>query len=71
VGTSINQLTDAMLEVAGSALRPVHEPPDWTAGSSRVGDIAAIRAALGWAPRATLADGLRATWSWINGESTP
>jgi len=71
VGTSINQLTDAMLEVAGSPLRPVHEPPDWTAGSSRVADIAAIRAALGWAPRATLAEGLRATWSWINGESPP
>jgi UDP-glucose 4-epimerase len=71
VGTSINQLTDAMLEVAGSSLRPVHEPPDWTAGSSRVGDIAAIRAALGWEPRATLAEGLRATWSWIDRESAP
>jgi UDP-glucose 4-epimerase len=71
VGTSINQLTAAMLEVAGSTLQPVHEPPDWTAGSSRVADITAIRAALGWAPRATLAEGLRATWDWINAESAP
>jgi len=71
VGTSIAELTAAMLKVAGSGLRPVYEPPDWTAGSSRVANIAAIRTALGWTPRVTLAEGLRATWSWMNGESTP
>jgi UDP-glucose 4-epimerase len=68
VGTSINELTDAMLKVAGSRLKPVHEPPDWTAGSSRVGDVSAIRAALAWSPRTSLEDGLRATWSWVRGE---
>jgi nucleoside-diphosphate-sugar epimerase len=71
VGTSISELTAAMLEVAGSRLRPVHEPPDWTAGSSRVADIAAIRTTLDWAPRVTLSEGLTATWNWINGESIP
>ena len=70
VGTSVVELTAAMLKVAGSQLRPVHEPPDWTAGSSRVANIAAIRAELGWTPRTTLAEGLRATWSWLNGESS-
>jgi len=71
VGTSVGELTAAMLKVAGSRLRPVHEPPDWTAGSSRVANIDAIRTALGWTPRTTLAEGLRATWSWMNGESIP
>jgi UDP-glucose 4-epimerase len=70
VGTSIRELTGAMLEVAGSRLKPVHEPPDWTAGSSRVADISAVRAALAWTPRTPLPDGLRATWSWIQAEST-
>jgi UDP-glucose 4-epimerase len=69
VGTSILELTDAMLEVAGSTLRPVHEPPDWTAGSSRVANTSAIRAAMAWTPRVTLAEGLLATWSWLNGEA--
>ncbi len=71
VGTSIGELTAAMLQVAGSRLQPVHEPPDWTAGSSRVANIAAIRTALEWTPRTSLTEGLRATWSWLNGESSP
>ena len=71
VGTSIDELTAAMLKVAGSPLKPVHEPPDWTAGSSRVANISAIRTAFDWTPRVTLAEGLRTTWRWMNGESAP
>jgi UDP-glucose 4-epimerase len=66
VGTSIEELTSAMLRVAGSNATPLHEPPDWTAGSSRVADIAAIRAALGWEPRVPLEQGLRETWKWLS-----
>ncbi|HEY8156245.1 MAG TPA: NAD-dependent epimerase/dehydratase family protein [Myxococcota bacterium] len=71
VGTSIRELTAAMLSVAGSRLSPVHAPPDWTAGSSRVANVAAIRSALDWAPRVSLEEGLRATWSWLNEEASP
>jgi UDP-glucose 4-epimerase len=71
VGTSISELTAAMLKAASSQLSPIHEPPDWTAGSSRVANVAAIRAALGWTPRFTLAQGLSATWSWLNEEVIP
>jgi nucleoside-diphosphate-sugar epimerase len=36
-----------------------------------VANVAAIRAALGWTPRFTLAQGLSATWSWLNEEVIP
>jgi UDP-glucose 4-epimerase len=71
VGTSINELTAEMLSASGSRLGPVHGPPDWTAGSSRVANVAAIRAALDWKPRVTLAEGLRETWRWVNEGATP
>jgi UDP-glucose 4-epimerase len=67
-GTSINQLTAAMLEVAGSSLAPVHGPADETAGTSRVGSPERIRAALAWSPRVTLADGLGRTLAWMRGQ---
>jgi UDP-glucose 4-epimerase len=63
VGTTIEALTAAMQRVAGSSAKPSHEPPDWTAGSSRVANIDAIRTALRWQPRVTLEQGLRETWS--------
>ena len=66
VGTSIEELTAAMQRVAGSISRPLHEPPDWTAGSSRVASIDAIRKALGWEPRVTLEQGLRKTWNGLS-----
>jgi UDP-glucose 4-epimerase len=68
IGTSINQLTTAMLAAAGSSLAPVHGPADETAGTSRVGKTERIRAALGWAPRVTLAEGLGKTLAWMRGQ---
>ena len=61
-GTSIEALTSAMLRVAGSKLSPLFEPPDWTAGSSRVANVDAIRTELRWQPRVPLEQGLRETW---------
>jgi UDP-glucose 4-epimerase len=68
VGTSIDELTSAMLKVAGSSLRPVHEP---RTGPRSQAPALAIRAALCWTPRVTLAEGLRATWRWIEEEANP
>lgn len=39
-GTPVNRLVDTLLSVSGRALPKLVEPPDWTAGSSRVADIA-------------------------------
>jgi UDP-glucose 4-epimerase len=64
-GTTINELTRLMCEVAGASVAPVHAPPDWTAGSSRVGDNARIAATLDWRPETSLRDGLARTWEWV------
>jgi len=62
---SVSALTEAMCEVAGVAVTPVHAEPDWTAGSHRVGDNARIRETLGWTPTTSLRDGLARTWAWV------
>jgi nucleoside-diphosphate-sugar epimerase len=54
-----------MQEVAGTARTPRHDPPDWTAGSWRVGDADKAHRVLGWAARTSLRDGLAATYQWI------
>ena len=62
---SINELTEVMLRVAGSTLRPVYGPVDETAGSHRAGanDLAAGR--LDWRPRIALEDGLAWVHAWM------
>jgi UDP-glucose 4-epimerase len=67
VGTSVNALTDLMLTVAQQRLAKQYQAPDWTAGSSRVGDITKARRVLGWEPRVSLADGLARTYAWLVG----
>ena len=63
--TTVNALIDLMLQVAGRSLPKQYEPPDWTAGSARVGDISKARRLLDWTPRTPLADGLTKTFEWI------
>jgi UDP-glucose 4-epimerase len=65
VPTTVNALIDLMLEVAGRSLPKQYEPPDWTAGSARVGDISKARRMLDWTPRTTLEEGLTKTFDWI------
>lgn len=69
VPTTIVELTDLMLRAAGSDLKPVHEPPDWTAGSNRTGDTAKIRQLLHWTPSVPLPEGLARTLEWMKGKS--
>jgi len=64
-GVTISALTELMCEVAGVRVAPVHAPPDWTAGSHRVGANARIAETLDWRPTTSLRDGLARTWAWV------
>ena len=59
---TINSLAATMVKVAGGGFTPEHLPPDWTAGTSRVGDPSLCRATTGWSATTDLATGLRYTW---------
>jgi UDP-glucose 4-epimerase len=71
--TTVNHLVALMQEVAGTDRPPRHDPPDWTAGSRRVGDPDKARRLLGWEARTTLREGLAATYRWLaaNGDESP
>ena len=65
VPTTVDALVDLMRSVAGRDVAKEYGPADWTAGSSRVGDIDKIRRLLGWAPRTALREGLARTYAWL------
>jgi UDP-glucose 4-epimerase len=62
---SVNELTGTMLGVAGSDLEPETCPPDWTAGSVRLGDPELTKAETGWAASTPMTEGLTRVWSWM------
>ncbi len=66
---SVKQLTDCMLEVARSSLRPVNAPADWTAGTHRVCDNSKARQLLGWSPSIAMRDGLAEVHAWMKRRS--
>lgn len=49
-------MVNAVLSISGRGLPKLVEPPDWTAGSSRVADITKARRLLGWGPRMSIED---------------
>ncbi len=65
IGTDINRLISTLIGVSGRAQQPIYEPPDWTAGSIRVGDVEKARRILGWSATTSLQAGLAKTWEWI------
>jgi UDP-glucose 4-epimerase len=66
-GTTVNMLTAAMLRASGNRLAPRMCPPDWTAGSRRVGDATAAVRELGWKADTPLQVGLERCWEWSEG----
>jgi UDP-glucose 4-epimerase len=62
--TSVNDLLRTLCEVAGRPFAPEHGPADWTAGSSRAGDVARAEQLLGWRATTSLREGLARVWSW-------
>jgi UDP-glucose 4-epimerase len=63
--TTVGELVDRMMRAAGRRRPCSYLPPDETAGSCRVADIARIEAALGWRPGVSLDEGLARTWRWM------
>lgn len=66
VPLTINELTKAMVEVAGGG-KIEYVSPDWTSGTRRVGSNSLLKSSTGWEPRVSLIEGLRLTWSSLNG----
>jgi UDP-glucose 4-epimerase len=64
---SISDLTGLMLRVSGSELEPFFCPPDWTAGSQRVGSPELAQAVLGWTATTPLEVGLEEVWRRLSG----
>lgn len=68
-GTTVNVLTAAMLTASGSQLAPKMCPPDWTAGSRRVGDATTAARELGWRADTPIDVGLQQCWEWSRGSA--
>ena len=66
-GESINDLTAAMVSVASAdQIEPAHGPPDWTDGTTRVGQPDLALSQFGWKAETPLDKGLSSTWHAMN-----
>jgi nucleoside-diphosphate-sugar epimerase len=64
---TINQMAGMIMEIAGKKIRLRHiAGPQGVRG--RNSDNTLIREQLGWAPRASLRDGLVSTYGWIHSQ---
>jgi len=64
-GTPIRDLVELMIAVHGNRVKPIAEPPDFTAGSSRVSKIDKAARVLGHTCCVDLIEGLRRTLNWM------
>jgi UDP-glucose 4-epimerase len=64
---TVAELTERMLRVSGSDLRPVTGLVDWTAGTSRWGRVGRARETIGWTAGVDLDEGLGRVWRWMSG----
>ncbi len=65
VATSVDALVQKMLDVSRAALEKLYEPPDWTAGTLRVGDVSKAERLLSWRATTSLEEGLWRTFLWL------
>lgn len=63
-GTRVVDLVAELVRAVGGDATYRFGAADWTAGSSRVGDVSKIAGALGWSASVPLAAGLRRTLDW-------
>lgn len=65
---SVDELVDLICKIAGKRLTKRHELDRPQGVRGRNSDNSRLRAVLGWEPKTPLNDGLRVTYSWIEGE---
>ena len=65
---SVRALTDAMMEASGVHLTPIHDDPDFTAGSCRVANTGHAESFLGYRPQIPFDQGLKETWNWVRAQ---
>jgi nucleoside-diphosphate-sugar epimerase len=65
---TINQLAELLQEAAGIKAKIIHGPPRPGDVRHSLADISAARAALGFEPAVSLADGLKEYMDWANAE---
>jgi UDP-glucose 4-epimerase len=66
--TTVNRLLGTLANVAGTSSEAIAMPPDWTAGTWRVGSIERAEKLLGWRPKIDLEEGLARTCAWMRSE---
>ena len=64
VGTSLTELVDLLLEIAGSDLEPVYEPQTQTFVTHRIGSTDAAERDLGFRAEVDLRSGLESVVAW-------
>ncbi len=67
-GLSVNELTKAMMQAAGTHLDPIFDEADNTAGSCRVADTLQAASLLSFRSSIGLEEGLKDTWDWIRAQ---
>jgi UDP-glucose 4-epimerase len=67
IGQSINELVRCVNAVCSRELQVAYRPARRSDVAQVVLDIAQLRA-TGWQPRIDLAEGLRRTWAWLQGQ---
>jgi UDP-glucose 4-epimerase len=67
--TTVAELIATLVAQSGKSAAPLHEPPDWTAGSVRVGEVTRAHELLDWRATTSLADGLARTLAWMKSAS--
>jgi nucleoside-diphosphate-sugar epimerase len=65
---TINQLVDMVARIAGKTIAKEHDLTKPQGVRGRNSDNALIRELLGWEPATPLAQGLRHTYAWVEGE---
>lgn len=64
IGTTLNEIADTILELAGSSLRPERRPEVRSIVTSRVGSTELARRLIGFEARTPLREGLRLLLEW-------
>ena len=64
----INGLVDMVARIAGKSIRRRHNPSGPQGVRGRNSDNTLLKRVLGWEPSIPLEEGLKKTYSWIEGE---